>query len=117
MDHLGREGGILSQLAGGRVVVCVRYLLSSYAQQWDQVDWTWLRQINAPCRRPDLTLFIDTPVEGAPNARWLRDRYLGAIERLRDEGERIVAVDRGGTADEIQRACQREVILALERTV
>jgi len=59
MDHLGREGGILSWLAGGRHVLCARYLLFSYACQLDHVELDWLKRINARCRHPDLTLFLD----------------------------------------------------------
>ena len=113
MDHLGREGGILAQLAEGRNVVCVHYLLCSYAQQWDEVERAWLRQFNSRCRTPDLTLFIDVPPlpsGGGPNAGPLRERYVRVIERLASEGECIVTVDGRGAADEIQSACRQAVM-------
>jgi dTMP kinase len=128
MDHLGREGGILAQLAEGCIVVCVHYLLCSYAQQWDEVERAWLRQINARCRTPDLTLFIDAPPPAGgglrqasfgyaqdrqgrlPDAGPLRERYVRVIERLASEGECIVTVDGRGTADEIQSACRQAVM-------
>ena len=67
MDHLGREDGILSWLADGRHVLCARYLLFSYACQLDHVELDWLKRINARCRHPDLTLFLD--VDPAQRAR------------------------------------------------
>ena len=69
LDHLACPGGILAWLAERRIVVCVHYTLSMYASHWHQLDWTWLRQINARCRPPDLTLFIDTPVPPAAASR------------------------------------------------
>jgi len=135
MDHLRREDGVLSWLAAGRYVVCVRYLLFSYAHQWDQVnayasrrlcgtvayvEWDWLRQINALCRVPDLALFIDTPTSFAATgcaselAR-LRQSYLNVIKRLQSEGESIEIIGGRSTADEIHRACLREVARLLHR--
>ena len=91
LDHL-HEGGILSWLEQGRQVVCVHYALAAYARQWGQVDWAWQRQIDAPCRAPDLTLFVDA-ASAAEDP--LRAAYLQAIERLRQEGQ---ADRRGGWA-------------------
>jgi thymidylate kinase len=105
LDHL-REGGVLSWLEQGRHVVCVYYALSAYARLWAQVDWTWLRRIEAPCRAPDLTLFVDVATTaGDP----LRTAYLEAIERLRQEGQRIVPVDGRGGPDEVLARCRRHV--------
>jgi thymidylate kinase len=47
-------------LEDGHHVLCAHYLLSSYAQLLDQVPFEWHSQINARCRPPDLTLYIDT---------------------------------------------------------
>ena len=116
MDHLARPDGILSWLAEGREVLCAHYLLYAYACEWGQVDWPWLRQINARCRPPDLTLFVDTPSVGTPSVTTpsfcgasLRENYLQAIDALRREGETIVVVDGHGTTDEIRRVCQQHI--------
>jgi thymidylate kinase len=106
LDHLQRDGGLLSWLDEGRCVVCVHYALSAYAWLWGEVDWAWQQEIDAPCRTPDLTLFVDSvPVkEGA-----LRVAYLEAIGRLQEEGPAVAIVDGGGTPDEVLGVCQRHV--------
>jgi hypothetical protein len=112
LDHLQRGDGILAWLAQGRYVVCVHYALSAYAQQWGQVDWAWQRQIDAPCRAPDLTLFVHpSQAEGDP----LQSAYLQASERLRAEGQAVVTVDGRRSADEILGVCQRRVADLLGR--
>ncbi|MBN1922916.1 MAG: thymidylate kinase [Anaerolineae bacterium] len=80
MDHLYRNGGVLSDLDKGYYVVGIRYLLSTYAYQGQELctpdsrfkqtptsgdALEWLRHINQQCRWPDLVLFLDSPVEGA----------------------------------------------------
>lgn len=132
MDHLGREDGILSWLADGGHVLCARYLLFSYAYSLDRVDLNWLRRINARCRRPDLTLFLDIdmaqraclppdrspasdPAMGStPDLKRLRQNYLTVIDTLRSEGEKIVIVDADIPAGEGSEAsafaaCRRHV--------
>jgi len=79
MDHLYREEGILKDLDKGVYVVCIRYLLSTYAYQSREVQaaakhfklvpksleaFEWLRNINQLCPWPDLVIFIDSTVEG-----------------------------------------------------
>jgi thymidylate kinase len=104
LDHLQREDGILVWLEQGRHVVCVHYALAAYARLWGQVEWEWQRRIDAACRLPDLTLFLDAALaDGDP----LRVAYLEAIARLRQEGQRIVVVDGRGGPDEILALCQQ----------
>jgi len=93
MDHLGREDGILSWLADGRHVLCARYLLFSYACQLDHVELDWLKRINARCRHPDLTLFLDVdpaqrtrssnPYEGSGEPEVRSNLRKGEKEKLR----------------------------------
>jgi dTMP kinase len=95
MDHLHRENGVLEDLEKGYYVVCIRYLLSTYAYQSREVQiaaerlfgavpksldaFEWLRNINQLCLWPDLVIFIDTPVESC-------------IDRIRErEGADIAA--------------------------
>jgi thymidylate kinase len=118
LDHLEREEGIRAWLASGRHVLCVHYALYAYAWQWGQVDWDWQRRIDAACRAPDLTLYVDMPlsvlgevcVGGSEvpdaNAKRLDRGYRQAIARLRDEGQSVVVVDGRDTLDAIYRACR-----------
>jgi dTMP kinase len=105
LDHLTREDGILAWLEGGHHVLCVHYLLSSYARLFDQVPLDWHRQINARCRAPDLTLYVD-----APSAQ--RDALAGyqrALESLSAEGQSIPRIDAAEGPDAVDQACRREV--------
>ena len=119
MDHLGGEGGILSWLADGRHVLCVHYLLHSYAMQVDQIELEWLERINALCPAPDLTLFIDAPLlpSSTPEAERLRLGYARVIEPARQEGQAIAHIDGEISPQEIEQACQRHVaaLLGLDR--
>jgi dTMP kinase len=49
--------------ARGSVVVCDRYLLSSWAYQSIECDPAWVREINRHAPWPDLTFVLDVPVE------------------------------------------------------
>jgi dTMP kinase len=112
LDHLANE--ILPSLDKGLTVVCDRYYLSEFAYQSVDIDLAWLRQINSRCRRPELTIFLDVPVERClershldvwrssdrlqlyeeeDTLRKVRDRYLDIAAELRTEGERIEVVD------------------------
>lgn len=64
-DHLYNSyNGILPALEGGKWVISDRYALSSLAYQSVDIDeLQWLMEINRFVIRPDLTVFIDTPVE------------------------------------------------------
>lgn len=114
LDHLESEEGILASIARGRHVVCARYILFSCASQWDRIDPDWLMQIDAQCRLPDLTLFVDSPVSQSDQGRReeverLRSHYVEAIRAWRGVGSRIVCVDGGGP--------RRDVALALAHPI
>jgi dTMP kinase len=108
-DHLATE--VAPRLAAGINVISDRYLLSSYAYQSLNFDLSWLRALNAQCRRPDLTIFLDTPVDIAlsrlTTERWqreyfedaeqlgpVREHFMQLIPLLRQEGEQIVVIPR-----------------------
>lgn len=116
MDHLRGEGGILSWLGDGRHVLCIHYLLHSYAMQVDQIELEWLERINALCPAPDLTLFIHTPLlpGSTPEAERLCLGYALVIERARQEGQVIEHIDGGIPSPEIDLACQRRVAALLD---
>jgi len=64
LDHLHHaRSGITRLLNSGCHVICDRYYLSSLAYQSMDVDFNWVYQLNSRCVRPDLTLFLQVPVE------------------------------------------------------
>ncbi len=111
VDHLYREGGILDHLRRGVDVISDRYYLSSFAYQGMSLDWDWLWQMHVYCIRPEVTFFVDVPVEICleriargrsgrfdlfENRRSLtraRASHLAAIDRLRAAGDRVEVID------------------------
>jgi len=66
VDHLYCQGtGIVKLLEEGVFVISDRYYLSSYAYQplESSIDLSWLQQIHVHCVQPDLTIFLDVPVD------------------------------------------------------
>ena len=64
LDHMNPVNGVERRLADGTWVVSDRYVLSSLAYQAAQgVDFDWLVEINRHAREPDVTVFVDTPIE------------------------------------------------------
>jgi len=87
-DHLSRE--IEPALAEGKIVVCDRYVLSSLAYQTVAgVPIELVRQLNAPFRTPDLTVYFDLPVEIAAQRRAKRGQAQEIFEI--DDFQRDVA--------------------------
>ncbi len=128
MDHLNKNGGILARLVLEEHVICLRYYLSSLAYQALHSDSKWLRWINAECRQPDLTLFLDTPINAyletlvktnsyiadkleqeRKRLKKVRENYLMTIESLRVEGEKIVIIKGNRPAAAIARDIKRHV--------
>lgn len=119
LDHLASE--IEPALADGVTVVCDRYVLSSLAYQGRALDLAWLQVINARCRPPDLTLYLDVPVDVClarmERARRVRERYeqaailaevregyARAIAALRQAGQRIIVLDATPPIADVERA-------------
>lgn len=88
LDHLGRPDGILAWLSDGRQVLCRHYLLASLARHLPCADLDWLLQINVPCRRPDLILYLDTGPEHETQP------YRSVIEGLRERGWSGIVIER-----------------------
>ncbi len=57
VDHIACE--IEPALARGSIVISDRYVHSSLAYQGVECDLDWVATMNAPMRRPDLTIFVD----------------------------------------------------------
>lgn len=139
MDHLYREEtGIVGRLNNGEYVLCDRYYLSSLAYQTlePEIDMEYVASLNAKCIPPDLTLFIDLPVDVCmqrivsepllgihlaifemteENIKALKTRldqarnsYLQAIEFLKGRGEQIEIV-KEDTPGGIEREIRRIV--------
>ena len=104
-DHLLNEtDGIYHKINGGINVITDRYYFSSYAFNGVDMDMDWVISVNAVnynILRPDVTLFLDIPVETAmqriksrrlhtelfENAERLkltREKYFEAFEKLKD---------------------------------
>lgn len=64
-DHLYNEvDGIIPKVEEGWIVICTRYLLSSMVYNInDQSDYDFVEHLNSQFPLPDLTLFIDCPLE------------------------------------------------------
>jgi len=129
MDHLNKKGGVLERIASGEHVICLRYYLSSLAYQALHSDMKWLRWINAECRPPDLTLFLNTPISAylenlvktnlytadkleqeRKMLKKVQGNYRTAIELLRVEGEKIVIIESNRPSAAIARDIKRHVI-------
>jgi dTMP kinase len=109
MDHLRREGGILDWLRQGRVVLCARYLLYSYAILGDQVELDWLCQINTLCRLPDLTLYVE-PLSSQIDADAVPDeRMLERYERILGREKTVVRITDCASEALVEHACRRHI--------
>ena len=64
-DRIAHSGRISEALAGGSHVVCDRYLFSSMAYQSldPLIPGERVIELNRGCARPDITIFVDVPVE------------------------------------------------------
>jgi len=108
MDHLHND--VLPKINEGVIVICDRYLLSSYSYQSIDNDLEWLREINSRAKKPDLTILFDVPVlisqrrmrkqrwhvelfEEADKLEKVRENYLRIAKDLREDGEVIETVD------------------------
>lgn len=122
MDHLfhrAGRGGIVSHLDRGVTVLTDRYYLSSFGYQGMSLDWHWIWTMHAQCLQPDVTIFIDVPVDVCLERIALgrgkrvdlfetkemlartRESYLTAIDRLRKSGEDIQIIDGDAPSDRV----------------
>lgn len=123
-DHLARL--VEPALARGEVVLSDRYLHSSLAYQSLQQPLESVWALNATFRVPDLTLFVEVPVQVSLDriaARGgereifeeeerlvaIRDSYHRVLDRLRDRGDRIVTLDGTGSIDAVEAAIRPHV--------
>ena len=72
-DRLAHIGEVIQPaLQAGKIVICDRYLLSSWAYQSLHCDLDWVKTLNAHAPWPDLTFFLDLDPEVAAQRVALR---------------------------------------------
>ncbi len=127
-DHLARE--VEPALERGEVVVTDRYFHSSLAYQSLQRPLDEVAALNASFRVPELTVFVEVPVDvslariearlakvgGVPELfeeraklEAIRDAYHRVNRRLQARGDHIVTVDGAGSIDEVEVAIREAV--------
>ena len=114
LDHIKNpNGGLLSRLEKGEIVLCDRYYFSSFAYNGSYAPLDWVLAINALPRallRPDLTLFLDIPPERflsrienrSETERYeklevlkrVRENYFAAFEKFPDENVAVIDNDK-----------------------
>ena len=120
IDHLQRE--VEPQLASGTTVVSDRYLLSSLAYQAEEAEREWVLSLARSILRPDLTLFLDLPIEvaaqrrqaaGRPIERYDADSYLAKVaanyRALARQDPMVVTLDGAASKDEVTAAMCRAI--------
>lgn len=123
-DHLARL--VEPSLASGSWVISDRYLHSSMAYQSLDIGMDAVFALNAAFRVPDLTLFIDVPVdtclariearggereifEERTRLERIDRAYRAVLSRLEARGDPIVSVDGSGSIDAVSRAVRGAV--------
>lgn len=119
-DHLSCE--IEPALAAGRDVICDRYVMSSLAYQGSECDPAWVKDLNRTFRTPDLTLFIDVPVEVAAARRARRGgeadlfevddfqrKVAEAYRRAAAATPGVVTIDGSASVRAVFRACRAAI--------
>lgn len=130
LDHLYGQGGILERLQAGVWVILDRYFHSSFAYQalaLPEAERPWLWELHSPCLIPDITLFLDVPVDECLNRitrnrgdhfelfekqevlSRVRAQYLEAIGAFRQRGHHIQMITGVGTIDEVSNRIREAV--------
>jgi len=112
-DHLLNEtDGIYHKIKSGISVITDRYYFSSYAFKGVDLDMDWVikvNEVNYNILRPDVTIFLDIPVETAmqriksrqlhaelfeteERLKLTREKYFEAFEKLKD-AERVAVIN------------------------
>lgn len=129
IDHLERE--ILPALAEGRVVICDRYLMSSWAYQALDLPLEWVRILNARAQAPDLTLFLDVDPAVAAKRRHQRggaEEHFDALATQRrvaenyralaagDASGSVIPIDANASPSDVEAACWTAIESHLKRS-
>lgn len=110
------EGEVRPQLEAGFIVICDRYVASSYVlQRMDGVPLTFVEAINSAADRPDLAVILQAPPEvtsarvaarrahnrfhtGEDSSRRESELYEEAAEQLARRGYPMLTVDTAGAS-------------------
>ena len=105
-DHIQRE--VDPAIARGEIVVSDRWYHSSLAYQGTGEERTWIRELNARARTPDLTIYLDVDPELAATRR----ADAGRPDELFDaiETQRRVAAGYRATIDLLRQSERIEVV-------
>ncbi|AZR74882.1 dTMP kinase [Anoxybacter fermentans] len=98
-DHLYNEvDGIMRKIEEGWIVICTRYILSSLVYNCnDEKELEFVRHLNSEFPLPDLTLFIDCPLEicleRLNKGRPVQDIYenYDKLKRVRESYDRLLS--------------------------
>lgn len=66
LDHITAKGGISDVLSQGKILLCDRYYLSSFAYQALDCDMDWVIEMNRTAKelaKPDIHIFLDVPAD------------------------------------------------------
>lgn len=129
LDHLLNDvDGVLPRILEGTTVITDRYYFSSYAYHSIDMPMDWVIQANAQSKeilKPTVTVFIDvepdTAIERIAKNRFrqelfekksrlvkVREKYLEAFEKLKDE-ENYIIIDGNKPQAEIENEIWNEV--------
>jgi dTMP kinase len=132
LDHLYNPQGVVTQLKAGAWVVMDRYYLSSFAYQalsLSASEMQWLWHLHEPCIVPDVTFFLDVPVDmcvsrigqnrGANFELFEKselltaalEKYHLAMADFQAHGEHVQVID-GTQSKEAVEGCVRSVIIS-----
>ena len=134
LDHIYRPGGINDLLQTGKWILMDRYYLSSFAYQassMNEEQIKWLRAIHQPCPRPEITFFVDVPVdvclERISQNRYaeyelfekktaldeIRAQYFIAMNYFQSQGEKFVLINGAQPIEAVQQDLQSAVTQSL----
>lgn len=129
LDHV--QNTVVPALHEGKVVISDRYYASSFVYQGDvdeseHFDVAWVRELNSRARRPDLTIFLEAPVdvclermgsraqrdiyETQEKLTRLHGRYAQVMSLLEEAGEPILRLDATQDIGTIHARCLQEIL-------
>jgi len=122
-DRLAHSREIAAYLAAGEHVICDRYVFSSMAYQTLDASITpeWVIEINRGCALPDVTIFLDVPVdeclrrlsgragaaaiyETKPLLDGIANNYIRLMKKYEANYGRVVKLDGTRNIDEVAAA-------------
>jgi dTMP kinase len=122
-DRLAHTADIEENMRGGRDVICDRYVFSSIAYQTldPSLSAEWVVESNRGCAVPDITLFVDVPVdtcleriaarnegrtiyESGERLRTILDNYRRLIDFYQRHYGKLITIDGTPSPDDVHAA-------------